>query len=312
MSHSALDRPTPAILGTAGRFPRISAVTAAAFLAFSGILVRVSGTSPTTAAFFRGLYALPLLALAAWVESRRLGARPWVERRWTFLAGVFLAVDLVFFHAAVLLVGAGLGTVLANIQVLIVGLVAWILLGERPSRALVLALPVALCGAVLISGVLDRGAYGSDPLLGAAFGLTAAATYSGYLLLIRKGRDPTRIAGPIFDSTITMTLVAGAIGVALGELNAVPSWPAHGWLITLALSAQVAGGLLVAVALPRLPAVTTSLLLLIQPVAAVLLAMVLLAEHPSALQLVGVALVILGVGIGSVPVGSLLGRKASS
>jgi hypothetical protein len=62
--------------------------------------------------------------------------------------------------------------------------------------------------------------------------------------------------------------------------------PSAGWLL-LAISAQVAGGLLIAVALPRLPAVNTSLLLLSQPVASVFLAMLIVSEAPSAIQLAG-------------------------
>ena len=62
-----------------------------------------------------------------------------------------------FWHHAIEAVGAGLATVLGNLQVIIVGFFAWLLLGERPSRATLLALPVVLAGVVLISGVVgDR------------------------------------------------------------------------------------------------------------------------------------------------------------
>ena len=66
-----------------------------------------------------------------------------------------------FWHHAIEAVGAGLATVLGNLQVIIVGFFAWLLLGERPSRATLLALPVVLVGVVLISGVIGEGAYGA-------------------------------------------------------------------------------------------------------------------------------------------------------
>jgi drug/metabolite transporter (DMT)-like permease len=75
----------------------------------------------------------------------------------------------------------------------------------------------------------------------------------------------------------------------------LPSWPAHGWLLVLALSAQVVGYLLIGIALPRLPSAVTSIVLLIQPVAAVGLAMLILGEAPSTTQLLGVAMVVGGV-----------------
>ena len=84
------------------------------------------------------------------------------------------------------------------------------------------------------------------------------------------------------------TLVAIAAGALLGELDLAPSWPAHGWLVTLALTSQVLGWLLIAIALPRLPASLTSIVLTVQPVGSVLLGIVLLGEDPAPLQLAGV------------------------
>jgi drug/metabolite transporter (DMT)-like permease len=221
------------------------------------------------------------------------------------VAGVFFAADLTFFHHAIGAVGAGLATVIANLQVLVVGVVAWLLLGERPSTRLLAGVPVALFGVVLISGILDSGAYGSDPALGVVLGLAAAACYAGYLLVLRRGQDGRHVAGPIMDATIATAVVAALGGLLVGDLAPLPSWESFVWLLLLALSAQVAGGLLIAVALPRLPAVTTSLILLCQPVASVILAMIIVGEAPSASQLAGVALVVAGVALGTVPVGRM-------
>ena len=85
-------------------------------------------------------------------------------------------------HLAIAAVGAGLATVLGNLQVLIVGFIAWIALGERPSRATLVALPIVLVGVVFISGVIGSGAYGANPVLGVALGIGTAFFYAGYLL----------------------------------------------------------------------------------------------------------------------------------
>ena len=68
---------------------------------------------------------------------------------------------------------------------------------------------------------------------------------------------------------------------------------------------------LLAVALPRLPAVTTSIILLVQPVLAVGFAMLLLSESPSPMQLLRVALVIGGVPLGSLGRSRLTIRDAA-
>jgi drug/metabolite transporter (DMT)-like permease len=90
-------------------------------------------------------------------------------------------------------------------------------------------------------------------------------------------------------------VVAAIAGFAIGEVDLVPSWPEHGWLLVLALTSQVLGWLLIAISLPRLPAALTSVTLTIQPVCSVLLGVILLGEEPSALQLAGVACIVAGL-----------------
>ncbi len=275
---------------------RACAVLGAVAIAFSSIFVRLSHTSPSTAAIFRCVYALPVLGLLAWREDRRLGPRSWEDRRAAVAAGVFFAVDLILWNHSIADVGAGLATVLANIQVVLVPLVAWLVLSERPSRHVLAALPLALIGVLLISGALETGAYGRDPARGAVFGLTAGTAYVGFLLLLRRGgSDLRRPAGPLFDATATAAVLCTLGGLVIGDARLVPSWPSAGWLVMLALTSQVLGWLLISTSLPRLPASVTSLLLLVQPVGSVALAALILGESPSPLQVLGVSAVLVGL-----------------
>jgi drug/metabolite transporter (DMT)-like permease len=278
-------------------------------IAFSGIFYRYADVEPSTASVFRCLYGLPFLALVAWLEHRQYGS---LSRRTVVLAlvaGALFAGDLTTWHHAIEYVGAGLATVLGNLQVLVVGLLAWVLLGERPSRPVLLALPIVLAGVVLISGLADSGAYGSNPALGAVLGIFTAIFYGAYLLIIRRsGRDARRPAGPVAIATFSTAIVAGVAGAPLGELNLAPTWPAHGWLFAYGVTSQFLGYLLISVSLPRLPAIVTSIILLAQPVTTVLLARVLLDEQPSPAQLLGVVLVVGGIAAATVPVGRLRDR----
>jgi len=81
----------------------------------------------------------------------------------------------------------------------------------------------------------------------------------------------------------------------------LPGWPGVGWLIVLALTSQVIGWLLIMTSLPRLPAAITSLTLTVQPVGSVVLAALILSEAPSALQLAGVAVVLIAVITATAP-----------
>jgi drug/metabolite transporter (DMT)-like permease len=66
-------------------------------------------------------------------------------------------------------------------------------------------------------------------------------------------------------------------------------------LLALGLLVQVGGWLLISTGLPRLPAAVTSVVLTIQPVGSVILGMLILAEAPSGLQLVGVGFILAGL-----------------
>lgn len=278
--------------------PILAAVLGALAIAFSAILVREANVEPATAAIFRCAYALPPLALLAWLERRAYGPRPASQRRLALIAGIFFAIDLVVWHHTIAFVGAGLATVLGNTQVLIVAVLAWLLLGEKPDRRLLASMPIALVGVVLISGAVGAQPYGKDPLLGVITGVVTGFAYAGFILVLRRGNaDLRRPAGPLFDATLVAAVVSLLIGLPLGEVDLVPTWPAHLWLILLALSAQVIGWLLISVSLPRLPAALTSVVLTVQPVASVLLAMVLLHEAPSAIQLIGAAAILAGLAL---------------
>jgi drug/metabolite transporter (DMT)-like permease len=276
--------------------PVLAAALGALAIAFSAILVREADVAPATAAIFRCAYALPPLALLAWMERRAYGPRPFSQRRLAMIAGIFFAIDLVVWHHTINFVGAGLATVLGNTQVLIVALLAWVILGEQPNRRLLASMPIALVGVVLISGVIGSHPYGSDPVLGVITGVVTGIAYSGFLLVLRHGNaDLRRPAGPLFDATLVGAVASLLIGLPLGEVDLLPTWPAHGWLLLLAISAQVVGWLLISVSLPRVPAALTSVVLTLQPVGSVLLAMVLINEAPSEVQLIGAALILAGL-----------------
>ena len=293
-------------LDAIARRPRLAALIGAMCIAFSGIFYRYAEVSPSTGTVFRAVFGLPLLLLVAWAERRRYGPLPGRARRLAAIAGIFFAGDLMFWHHAIEYVGAGLATVLGNLQVLVVGVVAWLVFGERPSRATLLALPVVIVGVVLISGVVGTGAYGANPALGVVLGFATALCYSGYLLLIRVGgRDARRPAGPVAIATIGTVVVAGSAGLVIGDLDLTQPLASLGWLAVLGVTSQSIGYLCISLALPRLPAVVTSIILLVQPPLTVVLSVVLLAERPSVLQLLGVALVIGGIAVATVPLARL-------
>jgi drug/metabolite transporter (DMT)-like permease len=136
-------------------------------------------------------------------------------------------------------------------------------------------------------------------------GLVTAAAYSGYLLVIRRASPDHRPAGPVAIATTVTGLLAGLFGASIGDLDLTPALPAHGYLLALGLLSQSVGYLFIQASLPKLPAVITSILLLVQPVTTLLLGAVLLAEAPSPWQLSGVALVLGGMALATGALGRI-------
>lgn len=267
-------------------------------ISFAAILVRLAAVSATTATFYRCLYATPVLLVIWWV-SRAADVRSGRSHRVGVIAGVVLALDLSLWHEAILRIGAGLATVLANTQVLFVALAAWVLYGERPSRLAFVTTPCMLIGVVLVSGVGQADAYGRDPVGGVVCALLAGAAYAGYLLTLRAS-NPTAVppAGPLAEATMGAVVVTGLIGPVVDPSFAWRiSAESHAWLLALGLVAQVCGWLLIGTSLPRLPALETSVMLLVQPIATMLWGVLVFQEHSSSVQLIGVALVLTGVAL---------------
>jgi drug/metabolite transporter (DMT)-like permease len=273
--------------------PRLLAAAGGLCIALSSVFIKESGTSGATSAFWRCLFALPLLAVLARWERRRVGARPKIVL--PLLAGGGLGLDFVLWGEAIPRVGAGIATVLLAVQVIIVPALAFAFLAERPGRRFLLTAPVLLGGIVLAGGFIGTKAIGADPLTGAVAALVAGAGYAAYLLLIRLSSSPGTQVQTLLLATLSAGTVAVALGVPFHGLDLTPGWPALGWLACLAVVGQLVGWLLIAAALPRMTATLGATLMLLQPIGAVLFGIVLLGETPSALQLIGCAVVLAAV-----------------
>jgi len=278
------------------------ALAGAVTISFSPVLYVYSDTNPSTGAFFRMLYALPALALLAYLV-RKADTRS-SRTRWTaFGAGLILAPDMLSYHSSMIFIGIGIATLIGNSQVIIVTLASWKLFGEKPNPAILLSLPVVIIGLALISGFADPEPYGEDPVKGVVFGMMAAFFYSSFLILFRySNRELAPSSSVQLDATVGAALGLLVLGLlplssmAIEPLELQPIWPGHGWLILLALLCQVAGWLAIAHALPRLPAAHTSFAILLQPVLTLIWGYFILhQEGHSQNQAIGVFLVLVAI-----------------
>lgn len=283
--------------------PTVLVLLGSVIIAWSGIFVGLADLPPATSAFLRCAYAVPPLALLAWWWQRTGRATAMTRRQvaWAVAAGISFGADLVFWHICIDAVGAGLATVLGNTQVFLFPLFAWLVWREAPTRRQLLVLPVLLIGIVLISGVAGTRAFGDDPVLGVITGLLTGISYAGFLLAMRGSApaDGNVPVAPLGIATAVAALVAMIAGLAHGSFDPTPSWPAHGWMLLLALTCQVLAWMLITGSLRRVAAARVSMLLLIQPVTALVLGVIVLGEQPSIAQWLGSAVLLGGVVVGS-------------
>lgn len=263
-------------------------------LSASSVLIALAGTGTATTAFWRCTLALPALAPFLARELRRHGLPDGRTIALGLLAGASLGLDFVLWNVSITDVGAGIATVLVNMQVVFFPFAMRLLDGVRLARRFVIALPVLLAAVALTGGLVGPEPAGRDPLRGTGLALAAALGYSGYLYFSRRSavRAPQYSVGPVFAASTAAAAVAATAGAVTSgvrfDLDA-RSWAA---LAAVALSGQALGWLLISGGLPRLTPAASSTLLLLQPVGAVVLAVLVLGEVPTGFQVAGSAVVL--------------------
>lgn len=267
-------------------------------LASSAAMIAVIDGEPLSVAAWRCLLAVPmLLPIAAW-ELLRRRARP--TRRTligALIAGVALGADYSFYNTSISMIGPGIATVLINVQIVILPLIAWALEGIRPMRQLALIIPLMLAGVALTAGALDLG---NLQLAGVLAGLAAGTGYALYLGIIRRSTPQgahSRRSAP-FTVLSLVCLSAGVTtlltATGLGRLDVPEGAGGWGAMLALAFVGQVLTYLCFNIAMTSISETVSSTLMLLSAVFAVALTAVLFAEIPSAWQLLGCAMIIGG------------------
>lgn len=260
-------------------------------IGLSAIFVKIAAAPGVVSAFYRVFFA-SLVLVPLWLV-RRPKLPPQAVLRATLLGGVFFATDLALWNASLLLTGAGVATLLANNAPLWVGLAAWLFLHERLTANFWVGLFVALGGMVLI--VVGAGIRLDGNNLGNLMAISASVFYAAYLLTTQRVR-----AAMDTVSFMAISVSTGAILLLIAALifgQPLVGYAPSQWLALLALGfiSQVGGWLSINYSLGHIPATRVSVTLLAQAVVTTLVAVPILGELPTPIQLVGGALVLGGI-----------------
>lgn len=260
-------------------------------------LVRLTETGPAAAGFWRMLLALPLLAPFLWRKSDRPTPSTALPDASLIGAGLFFAGDLAFWHYGIGFTSVANATVLANLTPIVVTLVGWFLYREKPAGLFLAGLALGMGGAWMLAEARTGGhGPGSNPPLGDLLSAITALWYAGYFITVRKAREQRGVVAVMFWSSAVSALALGVVMLVLRE-SVLPA-SAAGWWACLGLAvAHVTGQGAIAWALGRLPTATASVVVLIQPASAALLAWRLFGETITPLQGLGGAAILAGVAL---------------
>ncbi|AUX08631.1 DMT(drug/metabolite transporter) superfamily permease [Halalkaliarchaeum desulfuricum] len=267
-------------------------------ISFGAILVRWSDAPSVVAAFYRVLFTtLPLLpvALVRYRDDfRRITRR---DFGYAVVSGTALAIHFGAWFESLDWTSVAASVTLVQAQPVFVALGAWLLLRERVTRRMVLGILVAVAGMVgmslgdLLGGVL----VGPNPLYGNALALLGAVMAAVYVLAGRDLRQ--RVALVPYVVVVYSVCTVVLFGFVVGGGHPVSDYPAREWLLFagLALGPGLFGHTVINWALGHLESSVVSVSLLGEPVGATILALVLLAEVPTAVTVASGIVVLSGI-----------------
>jgi drug/metabolite transporter (DMT)-like permease len=219
------------------------------------------------------------------------------ERRALPAIGVLVAVQSLCLYAAVARLPVALALLAFNAYPLWTALWARLLYGHRPERRVLLAMPVLLAGLALALDVagaasgLGAARQWAAIGVGVAYALAAAATFG--LALVWTQHEAGGLDGRVRTAG-TMAMVAAVALAAVGVQGGF-QWPqaAPGWWGLAALTLLYGSAFTVLfTVLPRLGVVGNSAIMNVEPVFALVLAWVILAQAIAPVQVAGALLVV--------------------
>ncbi len=225
-------------------------------------------------------------------ELAALGRRDWAL---ALGAGVVLGLHFMAWILSVQLTSIASAAVLVTTSPLFIAVLGAVFLHERPSRRTAAAIGVAVVGAALLGLSEGTGAATYPaPALGNAVALGAAVLVSVYLLLGRAVRQRASFVAYFWPVNLAAAATCVVGCWVAGAPLALPL-PIAGLALAMGLGPGLLGHGSFANALGYLPAALLGLLALSEPVLASAVAAVWFGEVPSALGMVGVAIVLAAI-----------------
>ncbi len=273
--------------------PFLALVAGALAMGVSPILVRLADVGPFASAFWRVALALPVLY--AWMRlSERGEARP--HRRYsraTIWAGLAFTGDLFFWHLSIVNTTVANATFFATTAPIWVVLFGWLIFRARPSAGVLIGLALCIAGGGAL--LMQSLNFATGRAAGDLYGLLTGVFFGLYFLAVQAAREGSSAARVTFEaSTITAALLF-VVALVLEPRLLPATAQGAAVLVALAWISHAGGQGLLAVALGRLPAAFSSLVIFVEAIAAACFAWVILGEPVTLVQGVGGVAILAGI-----------------
>ena len=264
-------------------------------ISLSSIFVKFSTAPAAVTAAWRLLWTVALMTPVVWgrgaVRRELLGVK-WPLALLSALSGLFLAIHFVLWFESLNRTSVASSTTIVCTEVIWVCLGWWLFMGGRvPGKALA-AIGVTVVGSVVIA-FADSGSTGH--LSGDILALLAAVAVAGYTLIGRAVRSDTSttVYTYLVYTVCALVLVLTCVfqGQALLGHGSSPIWVG----LALAVFSTILGHSIFSWCLKYFSPAFVSASKLCEPVGAAALAALIFRQIPSAMQLLGGALILGGL-----------------
>lgn len=266
-------------------------------IAFSPIFVRFSDVDPIMTAFYRIFISLPFFLFFSSFNIIEKVKFPEFNNSYVIflVSGIFFALDLICWHWSIKLTTVSKATFLSNLAPIVVIIFSLIFLKERFSKFFYLAALLSMVGMLMLLG--ESFKFNKSQFIGDLLGVLTAVWYGSYIVTISQLRKKYNSTSIMFLSGIVTAIILLTVSI-LFEQSLIPqSLFTITIIFLLGFICQFMGQSFITYSLAYLSASLSSLCLLIQPIAATVLAYFFFQEKLTTIQFFGSALILIGIYI---------------
>ena len=266
-------------------------------IAFSPIFVRFSDVDPIMTAFYRIFISLPFFLFFSSFNIIEKVKFPEFNNSYVIflVSGIFFALDLICWHWSIKLTTVSKATFLSNLAPIVVIIFSLIFLKERFSKFFYLAALLSMVGMLMLLG--ESFKFNKSQFIGDLLGVLTAVWYGSYIVTISQLRKKYNSTSIMFLSGIVTAIILLTVSI-LFEQSLIPqSLFTITIIFLLGFICQFMGQSFITYSLAYLSASLSSLCLLIQPIAATVLAYFFFQEKLTTIKFFGSALILIGIYI---------------